>query len=517
MPKRKSAAVFDEGMESGVKFQPKELELYDAVRHTEYVEVKGKKRAANTIVGFGGARGGTKSHGGRNVTLSACMDPEIAPIRSFIYRRTYEDVNKNHVRKLIEEHPWLQSFYSKNEKAFFLPNGSIIDIIYAENKDDIFRYRGQEWDLGFIEEAGETWPEHIKFLRSCVRTTKKNWVAKLMLSFNPGGRAHKFLKRVFVDRIYEHEEKDYDYKFIQACNWDNAFWVVQELERDGFTIDQYHDWSDKQRMDYAEENSQYWHALLTSNPPHIAYAYIYGKWDLYEGQFFRDFYRDVHVKEFEVDTTWSVIAGLDYGNRTVLELVAKDHTGNIYCFDELVLDDITRDRKARVTVDWLTKRNRQDTLVYGDVTMWSNFAKETGSAETPAWAYHQAGMRYLQPVSKASQDGVGFRVTCNDAISSALYWKKDNEGTFVERPRVFIHPRCKQLISEMTDLQTDPDNMRDFLDGQEDDAYDAFKYAFMRIYSPRKAALPALHVERSIMDATSVYSRKNSGADYSQW
>ena len=77
------------------------------------------------FVGYGGARGGGKSWSvDRKAPLLACKYPGI---KMLLLRRTYKDLERNHVRALLQLLKGLAK-YRKQEKCFYFPNGSSLEL-----------------------------------------------------------------------------------------------------------------------------------------------------------------------------------------------------------------------------------------------------------------------------------------------------------------------------------------------------------------------------------------------------
>ena len=81
-------------------------------------------------VGYGGARGGGKSWAIRKKT--ALLALYYAGIKIGIYRRTYPELRNNHVVPLLKELNGVAS-YNESKKVFSFPNGSVIELCYADN------------------------------------------------------------------------------------------------------------------------------------------------------------------------------------------------------------------------------------------------------------------------------------------------------------------------------------------------------------------------------------------------
>ena len=119
---------------------------------------------------------------------------------------------------------------------------------------------------------------------------------RLTYTLNPGGPAHGYFKRLFIDRNFTEEEHPEDYAFIQALCTDNRALM-------------------KSQPEYLR--------ALEKLPPKLREAWLYGRWDVYEGQFFEEFrddpkhYRDrrfTHVIDpFEIPKHWTVYRSFDWG------------------------------------------------------------------------------------------------------------------------------------------------------------------------------------------------------------
>lgn len=209
-------------------------------------------------VGYGGARGGGKSWAVR--TKAKILAAVYAGIKVLIVRRTFPELLNNHINPLREELHGLAKF-NKSEKVFSFPNGSTIKFGYCNCDSDLGQYQGAEYDVIFLDEATQLQEEWIKKINACVRGVN-NFPKRTYYTCNPGGASHGYIKRLFIDRRFEGAEKPEDYSFTQALVQDNRALMESQPE---------------------------YVAQLETLPPKLREAWLYGKWDVYEGQFFEDF------------------------------------------------------------------------------------------------------------------------------------------------------------------------------------------------------------------------------------
>ena len=217
-------------------------------------------------VGYGGARGGGKSWAVR--TKAKILAANYPGIKILIVRRTFPELLNNHINPLREELHGLAAF-NKSEKVFTFPNGSTIKFGYCNCDGDLGQYQGAEYDVIFLDEATQLLEDWIKKINACVRGVN-DFPKRTYYTCNPGGASHGYIKRIFIDRRYEGAERAEDYSFIQALVTDNKALMESQPE-------------------YIQQ--------LETLPPKLREAWLHGKWDVYEGQFFEDFRQEPDLEK----------------------------------------------------------------------------------------------------------------------------------------------------------------------------------------------------------------------------
>ena len=119
-----------------ISLQPKQKEFLNAVEKTP-------------VAFFGGARGGGKSAGLRRIMLLRRL--VYAGSTGAIFRRTYPELEGNHIRPLFQEYPFLREYWNESKKLITFPNGSTLQFCHCNNEADISLYQGREFhDLARI-------------------------------------------------------------------------------------------------------------------------------------------------------------------------------------------------------------------------------------------------------------------------------------------------------------------------------------------------------------------------------
>ncbi|MBQ8758250.1 MAG: phage terminase large subunit [Clostridia bacterium] len=257
-------------------------------------------------VAYGGARGGGKSWALRRKLVLLALNYE--GISMLLIRRTLPELRENHIRPLVCE---LSDFcnYSETKKCFEFPSGSRLQLGYLDSDSDLLQYQGQEYDIIALDEATQLTEYQFQTLKACLRGAN-NFPKRMYITCNPGGVGHGWVKRLFIDRDFREGENPDDYKFIQALVYDNEILLSQN-------------------PDYLDQ--------LKSLPPSLKSAWLNGRWDEFEGQFFSEF--DYHKHTIDVGQIApgaKKYCAIDYGLDMLAALfVAVDGKGDCVVYDEI--------------------------------------------------------------------------------------------------------------------------------------------------------------------------------------
>ena len=397
-----------------------------------------------TAVGFGGARGGGKSH-----WLLAQMgadDCQRVPGLKCLLLRKVGKANLEHFedlrRKLFARLPHQ---FSAFRGILTFANGSRIIAGHFQNEKDIDAYLGLEYDVIGIEEATTLTSRKFQDITTCCRSSKVlagggHWRPRIYSTSNPGGIGHAWYRAKFVLPFLEQRETDT--RFVPARVTDNRYCNAEYVK--------------------VLENLSGWQKR----------AWFDGDWDIAAGQFFTTFRRDVHVIE-DFDDTRAVewLAALDYGfaHYTVILLACRDGDGNVFIVDEHAQRLWLPQRHANAFDAMLSRHN----LASGDVkrvVAGTDVFSRQSDGTTVAAQYGRLGLT-LRPANTDRVNG----------WAEILQRLGDRSAEIA--PTLFIHRRCARLIETLPALQHDPNRPEDVLkvDADEDgvggdDAADCLRY-----------------------------------------
>ena len=388
---------------------------------------------------YGGARGGGKSWALRRKLVGLCLC--YPGIRCLLVRRSLMELKSNHVLPMLKEYGALLR-YAAGEAAFLFDNGSRIDCGYCDSERDVLRYQGQEYDVIAIDEATQLSEMQFMALRACMRGVGA-YPRRMYLTCNPGGVGHAWVKRLFVDRRFRDGERAEDYCFIPARVWDNDALLLRD-------------------PDYVNS--------LRALPERLRAAWLDGRWDVFEGQFFSEFDEARHVVSAAgTDGGVCVFAAMDYGfDRLVVLLLSEDADGRVTVLDEYCESNLTLGEAARQVALFCGRCSRTVEYLVASPDLW-NRRQDSGRSGVAI----MQGAAVLPPMRRADDRRVpGWR-------SVREYLHGDGE-----RPGLVITRRCHELISCMQSLLCDASVPEDAASSPHavTHAPEALRYALMSRY-----------------------------------
>ena len=358
---------------------------------------------------YGGARGGGKSWALRRKLVALCL--RYPGIRCLLVRRSYPELKGNHLTPLLREYGKVLT-YRESEKALCFPNQSTITLGYCSSDRDCLRYQGQEYDIIAIDEATQLSEHQFSIFKACLRGVG-DVPRRMYLTCNPGGVGHAWVKRLFIDRKFREDESPEDYRFIPAQVYDNP--VLMSAD-----------------PDYVRQ--------LESLPLKLRDAWLYGRWDVFEGQFFPEFREEAHVvSPGSIPKNLRRFVAFDYGfDMLAALLLGMDGDGNLYVLQEICQPDMTLREAAELVAGLCAGQAAEYAVASPD--LW-NRRQDTG----------RSGFEVMQKVA-------GMPPMCAADDRRVPGWRilREYLNTESNTPSLRISSACGELIRCLPALLCDP-------------------------------------------------------------
>lgn len=435
-------------------------------------------------IGYGGARGGGKSHAVRHKAVG--LGFKYKGITIGIVRRTYPELLKNHIEPLkqilhadLPDKRKRAATYNQTDKVMKLRNGSKIYFLYCDNERQLGRFQGIEFDVLFIDEATHFPEEWIKKMVASVRGVN-DFPKRIYYTMNPGGLGHAYMKRLFIEKKYQKGERPEEYAFIKALVTDNK--ALMEAD-----------------PDYVHQ--------LEALPEKLRKAWLEGSWDIFEGQFFEEFLEKppdaiaeemgvsveeltrrrqwTHVIEpFDVPQSWPIYRSFDWGYSKPFSCGwwTMDYDGVLYRIAELY----GCTKEPNTGVKWEPNRVFEKMKEVEMTHPYLKGKRITGVADPAIWS-KETGESIEET---ASSHGIYFSKADNTRIPGWLQMHYrmafDDNGY----PMMYVFNTCKAFIRTIPLQVYDETHVEDLDSDMEDHVADESRYMCMsRPIPPRRKTI----------------------------
>ena len=377
------------------------------------------KAAANEVL-FGGAAGGGKSYGQIvDAFLYALKYPRS---KQLILRRTYVELEKSLIRVSRDVYPQEISKYNDAKHTYTFANGSLIDFGYCQNSSDVYQYQSAEYDVIRFDELTHFTDDMYLYLISRCRGAN-DYPKQIKSTSNPGNIGHSWVKKRFVDVGpwgKTHNIGNGTRLFIPAKIQDNNFLMAKDPQ---------------------------YLMRLENLPDRERNALLYGDWDIFDGQYFTEFDRAIHViSPCFIPPDWRRYRTIDYGlDMLACYWIAVDFAGHCYVYRELYESNLivsaAATRIAEMTIEDIH-------ATFAPPDLW-NPNRDTG--KSTAEKFLDCGIK----LNRASNERVAGWLNVREWLK--IY--KGEQGETTADLRIFNN--CTNLIRCIGEIQVDEKNPND--------------------------------------------------------
>lgn len=402
-------------------------------------------KADSKYIAYGGARGGGKSWALRIKAMLLAVN--YPGIQILLLRRTFPELRENHIIPLMQNLKDVATYRSQ-DKVFEFANGSRIVLGYCKSELDVLQYQGQAYEVIIIDEATQFSYFQFQSLTECNRSSglcSGPFNPRMYLSCNPGGIGHNWVKRLFIDKKYQNQERAGDYTMIRAKVYDNKFLM---------------------------DNSPDYVRALENLPEDRRRAMLDGDWDIFAGQYFPEFNKSDHVIEpYNLPSWWRYYRVFDYGlDMLAAYIIAVDTFNNAYVIHEIHEPNLIISDAAKLMLDvpW------DIYCTFAPPDLWSR-SQESGKSR--ADIFNDNGLMMV----KAKND----RVAGWLSIKEYLKLNRSEDGSL--KPKLFIFKTCTNLIAHLPAIQIDNKNPDDCSNEPHDVTHSNDALRYFCIMRPLKA------------------------------
>lgn len=410
---------------------------------------------------FGGAAGGGKSYGQLiDALLYALKYPKSKQI---IFRSTFADLEKSLIRVSLDIYPLSIADYNSSKHTWKFNNGSIIDFGYIQYEKDVYQYQSAEYDVIRFDELTHFTEFMYTYMISRCRGAN-TYPKRIKSSTNPGGVGHAWVKERFID-IGEPN-------VIHTCKLETGEEVTRIFIPSLVT-------DNKFMLEYDPDYIKRLDAL----PEKERKALKYGDWDIYDGMFFPEFKRSIHVIEpFQIPNNWNRYIAMDYGlDMFAVLFITIDTKGKAYVYNEIHKSNLIVSEAVQTLKSIM--RQYKYKYIYAPPDLW-NRNRDTG--KSTAELFYEGGIDLV----KASNNRIAGWLNVKEWLRVKKV-RHEQTGELYEDSDLKIFSNCLNLIKYLPQLQHDEKDHNDVATEPHEPTHitDALRYFCVSRTAPTKEVI----------------------------
>ena len=349
--------------------------------------------------------------------------------------------------------------------AWTTRSGAKIAFGHCQHEQDKYNFQGKEFHyMGFdqVEEFTET---QFLFLVAQNRTSNKDIRCYVRCTMNPGGVGHGWVKKRYIDCLKPLETKYF--KRIEdedtECSKDDE----QGISRCFVPASVYDNPS-------IIDNDPMYVRRLEQLPEIDKQALLHGNWDVFAGQFFREWRKAIHVKEKEIIPEFQKFLSLDYGfaKPSSVGWWQVDRDGNVHRYREIYGEGREYDQLAK---EVMAKTPEGEKIVYcvADPAIWGDKS------------HHKKGLKGESGAETLQKEWGDFTTLIKADNSRVTGWGRmrimlkpivTSNGVY---SRFTVSPKCKDFIRTVPVMIHDDKKPEDMNSDGEDHCADEARYFVM--------------------------------------
>lgn len=434
---------------------------------------------------YGGAAGGGKSYWLRKYAIrwliKTYLDHGFENLVGALFCEDYPTLKDRHVSKLDVEVPkWMGELKDTKSHGLCVKLNKDLGggILLLRNLDDPSKYMSTEFALIAVDELTMDPKEVFDNLRARLRWPGLS-KTKFIAGSNPGNIGHEWVKKLWIDRVYDPGEKESnEFAYVRATVDDNPFIDPSYL------------------------------LSLESLPEKMRKALREGSWDIFEGQFFTEFDREKHViksiPRSVLPGHWANFRSIDVSGRngtTSCHWYCLDSDGVVRAYREYYFKGRDSDEHAREI--WYLSHPRNEDGTYGndeayrytimDSAAWSKLGMPETTAEVYLRIWAELDEKHDVESSNNLVPSDKNRVMGWDIMHSYLRFDETHD------PKLLIMDCCPNLIRTIPLAIHDDKNPDDVDTDGEDHAIDECRY-ILQTFRDQKVPIMENRVQRRLRE-----------------
>lgn len=346
--------------------------------------------------------------------------------KQLILRRTFPELERSLIRTALELYPKEIYTYNSSKHTMTFRTKSIVDFGYLDRDNDVIKFQSLEYDTIRFDESTHFSQYQYEYLGTRLRGANP-FPKQRKSSTNPGGVGHQYFKSRFIDPAPPNTE-------FTLKNGKTRLFIPSRVQDNTFLMDA--------DPDYVTR--------LEELPEEQRKALLDGSWDLFEGQYFGEFSRQVHVMDpIDIPEHWRIYFTMDYGLDMLAGYwIALDEQDRGYVLCEVYEPNLIISDAAKL-IKSVTKEIGHEVYAYlAPPDLW-NRRQETG--RSVADIFYEHGIR----LTKTNNDRI-------DGWMAMKEWLKpfrDEQDIEVAKLRFF--PNCVNAIRCIPAVQHDENKPND--------------------------------------------------------